>query len=165
MKIAIGLIHRLSSNPRFDVTVEATHHGPITDVPCFFIEVGSGPEEWGDPVAGRTIAEAIARTVGMEGGTGPVGVGFGGPHYSKGFTDLLLNTNSSISHIVAKHSVPDVDEDMLRTLFRRSLPGAQYAVIDWKGIRGDDRKVLLGLLEGLGIQYLRLRRLLSDSKR
>jgi D-aminoacyl-tRNA deacylase len=146
----------------YEITVEATHHGPLTDVPCFFIEIGSRSEQWTDPGAGGTIAGVISRMPGQIREKGPVGVGFGGPHYSKGFTDLLLKTDYAISHIVPKHNVPEVEGQMLEYLFERSCPRAEVAILDWKGIRGADRRVLLDLFDKSGIEYLRLRRLLSD---
>ena len=31
-------------NEKYQVTSECTHHGPLLDKPCVFIEIGSGPE-------------------------------------------------------------------------------------------------------------------------
>ena len=30
----------------FDVTLEATHHGPLLSVPTMYVEIGSSPAEW-----------------------------------------------------------------------------------------------------------------------
>jgi len=44
----------------YQVSYEVTHHGPTTLVhPSFFVEIGSTEKEWGDPVAGRAVAEAV----------------------------------------------------------------------------------------------------------
>jgi D-aminoacyl-tRNA deacylase len=162
MKLAMRYLHNLSKDDDFELTVEATHHGPLTDVPCFFVEIGSRSEQWRNQSAGRTIAGVISSMPGYSQESGPVGVGFGGPHYSNGFTKLLLDTDYAISHIVPKHNVPEVDEQMLEYLFERSRPKAEVAILDWKGIRGADRRTLVDMLEALEIEYLRLRRLPSD---
>ena len=43
----------------YEVTMEATHHGPFTSVPSVFVEVGSTEEEWNDKENARIIAESI----------------------------------------------------------------------------------------------------------
>jgi len=164
LKTAMSFLREFPPDQGFEVTVEATHHGPLTDVPCFFIEIGSSPAEWGNPVAGKTIAGVIFRLLKSRPATGPVGVGFGGPHYSRGFTDLVTGTEYSISHIVPKHNVPLLDEELLAGLFQRSIPAAGPAILDWKGIRGEDRRNLVRNLERLDIEVLRLRRIIADSR-
>jgi len=164
LKYAMKYLREFSRDQSYELTVEATHHGPLTDVPCFFIEIGSSPSEWRDPVAGETIARVIHRLLKSSPATGPVGVGFGGPHYSRGFTDLVTSTGYSISHVVPKYNVPLLDEELLARLFQRSIPAAGPAILDWKGIRGEDRRYLVRNLERLGIEVLRLRRILADSR-
>ena len=44
---------------RFEVTLEATHHGPYVEVPACFVEIGSTPNEWGCPEAGAMWAECL----------------------------------------------------------------------------------------------------------
>ena len=36
----------------YELTLECTHHGPLIDKPCIFIEIGSTENEWKDRKAG-----------------------------------------------------------------------------------------------------------------
>ncbi|KAL6190193.1 hypothetical protein ACLB2K_036591 [Fragaria x ananassa] len=42
--------------PEFEVTLEATHHGPITDTPAMFLEIGSTDECWKRQDAAEVMA-------------------------------------------------------------------------------------------------------------
>jgi D-aminoacyl-tRNA deacylase len=163
MKAALGALSHFGSGLEYQVTVEATHHGPLTDRPCFFIEIGSRPRNWRDPAAGLSVARAILNVVTTRPETGPVAIGFGGPHYSDRFTRLLLQTEYSLAHIIPKHQVDLVDGAMLDHLLTRSCPRATTAILDWKGIRGGDRRKLIAILEGEGVDWVRLRDLLPRS--
>ena len=33
----------------YDITLEATHHGPLLDSPTLYLEIGSDEERWSDP--------------------------------------------------------------------------------------------------------------------
>ena len=61
----------------YKACLEATHHGPTgLQVPVAFVEIGSTPDRWSDPLAGEAVAEAI-----WEAATNPAradrAVGFG----------------------------------------------------------------------------------------
>src|SRR3989344_2611349 len=47
----------------YNITMEATHHGPLINKPCLFIEIGSTEAEWNDRRAGFIIAKTIADTI------------------------------------------------------------------------------------------------------
>jgi D-aminoacyl-tRNA deacylase len=163
MKVALAALARFGSGAEYQVTVEATHHGPLTDTPCFFIEIGSRLQNWRDPAAGSFVAQAILQVIGGSQKLGPVAIGFGGPHYSERFTRLLLQTEYCLAHIVPKHQVGLVDEEALNHLLNRSSPRPSTAILDWKGMRGEDRRNLLGNLEGRGLPWVRLRDLLPKA--
>jgi len=42
---------------KYKVSMEATHHGPLVDIPSCFIELGSLEDEWRDEKAARVLAE------------------------------------------------------------------------------------------------------------
>jgi D-aminoacyl-tRNA deacylase len=51
---------RRNLNEQFEVTLEATHHGPFVSVPACFVEIGSSEAEWGIPEAGDIWAHCLA---------------------------------------------------------------------------------------------------------
>ncbi len=161
MRKALCALASLSADPAYRITLEATHHGPLTKVPCFFIEIGSGPAQWEDGAAGDLLAKAILRVLTQPVESAPVVTGFGGPHYSQGFTNLVLKSGFSVSHIVPKHQIGYLDDGMIAQLFERSAPRPEVAVLDWKGIKGEERRRLTHLLDGAGVRWARLQHLLS----
>eukprot|EP01038_Epipyxis_sp_PR26KG_P004637 gene4637-6518_t len=45
----------------FQITLEATHHGPFVSIPTCFVEIGSSEVGWSDPIAGKLWAECLSR--------------------------------------------------------------------------------------------------------
>ena len=43
----------------YEVSFECTHHGPLIEKPCCFIEIGTSEEQWNN----KTAAEVIAKTI------------------------------------------------------------------------------------------------------
>jgi len=43
----------------YEVTLEATHHGPFMEKPVLFVELGSNEKYWGDKNGGQIIAKSI----------------------------------------------------------------------------------------------------------
>ncbi|XP_027771855.1 D-aminoacyl-tRNA deacylase-like isoform X3 [Solanum pennellii] len=72
--------------PEFEITFEATHHGPVTTKPTMFIEIGSTEEYWKRPDAAQVVALLVWEGLGLGGGP-PVG------NWSRG-----LPSGSSSSH-------------------------------------------------------------------
>ena len=46
-------------NQEYNVTLEATHHGPHINIPCCFIELGSNEIQWKDAEAAKIVAKTI----------------------------------------------------------------------------------------------------------
>ncbi len=140
----------------YAVTLEATHHGPTElGIPTLFVEIGSTEKEWNDMGAGAAASEAIWKAA-----TGPakakVVVGFGGGHYCNKHCDALRKDGYAFSHIFSKYFFEDYDQAVVRMAFERTLGGCRTAIIDWKGIRGSERSVLLGDLKQMNVEIVRV---------
>jgi len=136
----------------FTVTLEATHHGPSSlDIPSLFVEIGSGEEQWEMPEPGRAVARSIIEVADAEEAR-DVLVSFGGTHYAPRQNRILAETGASFGHIFANHSIPDVDEEILRRALE--LSGTKYAHLDRKGISAAQRDRLAGLLAKCGAVVL-----------
>jgi len=137
------------------VTLEATHHGPTElGIPTLFIELGSTEKEWSDPEAGAAASEAIwkAATAPV---SGKVAVGFGGGHYCNKHCNALRQDGYALSHIFSKYFFEDYDRALVRMAFDQTLGGCGTAIIDWKGIRGSERSVLLDDLKQMNVEIVR----------
>jgi D-aminoacyl-tRNA deacylase len=130
------VIQSLAEDPpgEYEVSMECTHHGP-TDLgaPGMFVELGSGPEQWGDEVGARAVAEAILSLDGVAPEADRTVVAFGGNHYAPQPTRLLLETDVAVGHVAADWSIeelgdPEAERDLLAKMFERS--GTDMAVVD-----------------------------------
>jgi D-aminoacyl-tRNA deacylase len=132
---------------KYEVSYEGTHHGPSLNIPTMFAELGSSPEQWNDTAAAEAVAHAAMgavskfRIVSAE-----TVLGIGGPHYNSRFTKIALETEVAFGHIIPKHSISQIDSEILQQCVNRTLEKVEHAVLDWKGIKGDDKPRILGIL-------------------
>jgi D-aminoacyl-tRNA deacylase len=140
-----------------EVTMEATHHGPTSfKAPVCFVEIGSTPKEWTDPALGRIAAGAIMDAATTEHHGGKSVVAFGGTHYSAKFTRICLEGDYAIGHVVPKHAFESgVTDTVIRDTFEKTVAHCDTALVDWKGLNGDNRRVLVAKLETWGCSAVR----------
>lgn len=149
----------------YQCSLEATHHGPYTQKPAMFIEIGSSEEEWNDAqaadVVARTILEGIKRFGEVEAGQRAgetkewkAALALGGGHYCQAFNKHVLEGEYAISHICSKYALPHLDEEMLRQAINTTEEKVSLALLDWKGLAGEKQRIL-ALLEKAGLEYER----------
>ncbi len=142
----------------FDVTIEATHHGPSAlGRPVLFIEVGTTPKQWNDDGLCGAVADVVHDTITSNVPRSPVAICFGGTHYPKKFTDEILDGACALGTVIPKRAVRLLgDDDGLFPHIVRRNGAASEALLDWGGIPGPDRK---GLEDLLSTTSLRTRRI------
>ncbi len=140
----------------YEVTLECTHHGPLIDKPCIFIEIGSTENEWRNRRAGFVIAKTIANMIEkFEPGEEGVTIGIGGPHYCPNFNKIQLSSDFAISHIIPGYSLP-LTEDMLDEAINKTTENVEMAILDWKGIKNaDERQRIIEILKEKNLPYQR----------
>jgi len=141
----------------FNITMEATHHGPLIDIPCVFIEIGSTMMEWRSSRAGfiiaKTIQEAIEKFT--ENLYREIAVGIGGPHYCPGFNKLQKDSNIAFSHIIAQYNAP-ITEEMILESIDKTDEDVDFVVLDWKGLgNSEQRQEVINILEKNYISWKR----------
>ncbi|MBS3076602.1 hypothetical protein J4481_02580 [Candidatus Pacearchaeota archaeon] len=139
--------HKL--NEKYSVTMECTHHGPLINKPCVFIEVGSTEEEWNDRRACFVIAKTISKMIDdfEENPYREVAIGIGGPHYCPNFNKLQLNSNVAFSHVIPSYVLP-LTEDMIKEAMEKTEEDVEFVVLDWKGIgNAEERQRIVEILE------------------
>lgn len=131
----------------YGISAEATHHGP-TDMqtPSFFAEIGSSEQQWRDPVAGEAVARAI---LGLDPADLPVFIGFGGGHYVQRQTELIYQAEISFGHLFSRYQLGSLDAWLVEEAMRKS--GAEYAYVDLKSLRSEEKKLVRTILEDLAI--------------
>ncbi|KAL0424860.1 UNVERIFIED_CONTAM: D-aminoacyl-tRNA deacylase [Sesamum radiatum] len=106
--------------PEFEITLEATHHGPVTTKPTMFIEIGSTEEYWGRQDAARVVAQLVWEGLGLgEGaaigtwnsttGKKKVLLGIGGGHYVPRHMDIIMKDGTWVGHLISGYSLPMED--------------------------------------------------------
>ncbi|MEX0932921.1 MAG: D-aminoacyl-tRNA deacylase [Candidatus Pacearchaeota archaeon] len=139
----------------YHVTFEATHHGPLIDKPCLFIEIGSTEKEYKDRKAGFVVAKAIRETIESykENPYNEIAVAIGGGHYCPKFNKIQLNSNIAISHIIPQYSLP-LTKEMVLEAVKKTEEEVDFALLDWKGLgKTEQRNEIIKILEENYIQW------------
>jgi D-aminoacyl-tRNA deacylase len=138
----------------YQVSYECTHHGPSLNVPTMFAELGSSPVQWNDLRAAEAVAHATIKAVSSLGESRAKAVlGLGGPHYNARFTRMALEEEIAFGHMIPKYAIPSMDTEILMQCMERTLERIEYAVLDWKGIRGEHKSRVLHALKAIDLQY------------
>ena len=156
MRNALRAMMRLRNEMHLDyeVSYEGTHHGPSLDAPTMFVELGSTPQQWEDTKAAEAVAHASMEAVSKFGSFPARAVlGIGGPHYNGKFTRIALETDTAFSHMIPKYAIPSVELEIVRQCLRRTLEKVEAVILDWKGIKGEDKPKVSGMLGELGIPF------------
>ena len=163
----------------YDLTLEATHHGPTLGTPTLYLEIGSTIEQWGDARAARVWSKTIALCLGMTelnekkdwDGSGRVMIGLGGGHYAPRHKAVISDSDVWVGHILANYAIVFEEESengslpagpwahSVRTAVestRAAFPGGDiFAHLDRKSFKGWQRAALATLLSELSVPILR----------
>lgn len=125
----------------YDLTLECTHHGPLINKPCVFVEIGATETEWKDRKAGFVIAKSISEIISefKENPYNEIAVGIGGPHYCPNFNKIQLNSNVAISHIIPQYVLP-LTEEMIQTAIAGTEEDIDLLLVDWKGLGNSEQR-------------------------
>ena len=58
--------------------------------------------------------------------------------------------------MIPKYAVPSIDADMIKQCIERTYDRVQLALLDWKGIKSEDKPSLLTALETAGLPYQKI---------
>jgi len=134
----------------YQVCYECTHHGPSLNAPAMFVELGSSMKQWKDKRAAEAVARAAMAAISKQSKYAAV-LGVGGPHYNAKFTKIALNKPTAFGHIIPKYAVSLLDADMARQCVERTVEKVDSVILDWKGIKGADKKGLMAILNEVGV--------------
>jgi D-aminoacyl-tRNA deacylase len=138
----------------YEVSYECTHHGPSLDVPTMFVELGSSLAQWSDLRAADAVGRAAIEGVAEFGRPEMKAVlGIGGTHYNAKFTRMALQNDVAFGHMIPKYAVASIDEETLSHCVKRTYEPVDHAVLDWKGIKGEDKPRLVAMLGKIGLPF------------
>lgn len=136
MSSTLRLMSEYYKGGLFSVTFEATHHGPLLDIPNFFIEIGTTKEQWEDPEALETVVTSIVSENGN--GSGAF-VGAGGGHYMPKITKYSIENSVDMGHMISKHALGHVDENLISQAVSKT-PGCKGFILDRKGVKSNSKQ-------------------------
>ncbi len=122
-----------NNNPftTYDVSLEATHHGPFINIPHCWVELGSTVEQWKDKKAAEFLAECIIKGIESK-DSAPVAIGLGGNHYASKLTQY--EGEYAFGHILPKYAQAYLNKQTLEQMIEQTTPEPEYIIIDKKGI-------------------------------
>ena len=135
----------------YNVTFEATHHGPYLTTPTFYIEQGSTETEWADLAASRAIARVL---LALEPVDAPIAIGLGGGHYVPRQTDLALERRVAFGHLLAAYALEGGSDRAIDQAVDRT-EGATLAYVHRKSLSKPDVRTFEERLENLGLRIVR----------
>src|SRR5213083_1493632 len=135
----------------YNVTFEATHHGPYLKAPTFYIEQGSTETEWADLAASRAIARVL---LALEPVDAPIAIGLGGGHYVPRHTDLALRRRIAFGHLLAAYALEGPSAKAIDQAVERT-EGATLAYLHRKSLSKPGVRAFEVHLESLGLRVIR----------
>ncbi len=139
-----------------EVGIEATHHGPYSEKPLIFVELGSGEKDWKDLKMAETAAEACVEIF-RQNIKSPSNnaIGFGGGHYARDVLKVILSEEMAVGHIASKYHFP-LPERMVVQAVEKTLEKPSKALVDWDGLRSEHREALVKVLKEIGVEVVRV---------
>jgi D-aminoacyl-tRNA deacylase len=119
-----------------------------------FVELGSCPAQWTDLKAAEAVAHsAISAFANFNAPENSAVLGIGGTHYNQRFTLMALVGEAVFGHMISKYAVTLFDSEMLSQCVEKTLEEVPLAILDWKGIKSQDKPKLLLALETAGLPF------------
>jgi len=139
----------------FQITIEATHHGPTAlTKPTIFIEIGTTEAQWTNVSLCHSVAKLVHHVFSNVIPEHPVALCFGGTHYSSKFTSELLEGKYALGTVIPKHALDNLDEELFSHIMKQNSM-AKFALLDWRGLGSNKQKVLT-FLESTSLEIIKL---------
>jgi len=145
----------------FQITLEATHHGPYLEKPAVFVEIGSTEKEWNDKLNGKIIAKTIMNALNNQNNNYKIAVGIGGPHYCFNLNKIVLRTDIAVSHICPKYMLEKLNEELIMKSIEKTNEKVDFVLLDWKGL-GNEKQRIVELLKNLNLEFKRTDQILME---
>jgi len=139
----------------FQITIEATHHGPTAlTKPSLFIEIGTTEKQWTDISLCNSVAILVHNVMSKDIKSFPVAICFGGTHYPEKFTAELLDGKFALGTVVPKHALDDLDENLFTHILKQNK-SAKTALLDWDGL-GSNKQKVINFLSKTNLEVIKL---------
>jgi D-aminoacyl-tRNA deacylase len=152
----ISLSRRKEKVGPYEITMEATHHGPTSlQRPVLFVELGSSEKFWGDKDTAMVVGEALMESLAEKNVWSKIGLGFGGTHYPEKFTRMNIEEDVALSFVAPKYALEHLDDHMFGQMMQRTNAPVRYALLDWKGL-GPHKDKIVSFVKQFGLEEIRV---------
>ena len=139
----------------FEITIEATHHGPTAlNKPALFIEVGTTETQWNDKTLCSRVAKIVENVMSNTPNHYDVAICFGGTHYPKKFTKEVILGKYALGTVIPKHALDFVDEKLFSHILERNRE-AKSVLVDWSGL-GKNKQKIINLIETTNLEMIKI---------
>ena len=140
---------------KFEITIEATHHGPTAlNKPAIFIEIGTTQKEWTDKKLCESVAKIVIEEMSKEPPKHDVAICFGGTHYPKKFNEELIEGQFALGTVMPKHALDSLDDELFTHILARNKE-AKFALIDWNSL-GKNKQKVVDLIKETDLEMIKL---------
>ncbi|MDP9015783.1 MAG: hypothetical protein M3M87_03375 [Thermoproteota archaeon] len=132
----------------YDLTIEATHHGPTSWVnPILFVEIGSSENQWANKTTASIVCKSVLESIKdiekyIENNNTTIGIGIGGNHYPQKYNELILFSNVAFGPIISKYNLAFINEQIMKQVKGKSIEKINHIYVDDKGLGKDKEKVI-----------------------
>ncbi len=135
---------------RYNITFEATHHGPQSGNPLIFAEIGTEEQNWKDERALNVLFRGITEAIPSNGGNF---VAAGGGHYAPKFSSYVLNNDINIGHIISKFRMAEIGEEEIEMAVQKT-PDCKGFIVDKKGVRASGMNMIKNISETHNLEII-----------
>ena len=140
----------------YNITLEATHHGPTSlRSTVLFVELGSSEKEWDDMNAAGIVAKALVASLEKTTKYEKCAIGVGGTHYPERLNKIIMNSDIALGPIVPKHSLEYLTKELLDQIISKSDQRINMALVDYKGL-GKSKQSVLNILKETDLEIVRV---------
>ncbi|MGB9125070.1 MAG: D-aminoacyl-tRNA deacylase [Nitrosotalea sp.] len=140
---------------KFDITIEATHHGPTAlNKPTLFIEIGTTEKEWTDKKLCESVAKIVLQEMSKPQKKYDVAICFGGTHYPNKFNKELLEGSLALGTVIPKHGLDELDQILFDHIIARNNE-AKFALVDWSGL-GKNKQKIVNMIDSTDLEMIKI---------
>ncbi|WP_337861142.1 D-aminoacyl-tRNA deacylase, partial [Ferroplasma sp.] len=152
MGASLRYIKNNYSGNYFEITFEATHHGPYLEKPSYFIEIGTTENEWKQP----GIADLMARAI-IEGEKKDYEnfVGVGGGHYAPKISSYFFENEINIGHIIPKYVHEIISQEEIENAVNKT-PKCKGFLMDAHGTKGRVKDMIKTVSDNYNLEILKI---------
>ena len=133
---------------------EVTHHGPCSNRPTFFIEIGSDETNWGNTHAADIQARVLLDLEPHE--EYPTVIGVGGGHYTPRFTEVCQKFNVNFGHMLPNYQMEGRDdEDIVRMMLQAAeATDTKLVYLHRKSMKKPEERRISSLISSAGLEQV-----------